>query len=397
MATPKFAKLVCVTGENNNKWYSMNWDGTSSNFNVEYGRIESTVQTGSYPISLWDTKYREKIKKGYKDLTHTVVTEVKDQPVATEEVVKEIEEKKVNIFLTLMKKYTDGLVANTYKVKAKDVTQVQIDEAQKYLNELMEIDKKDVTLVNSKLLELYMVIPRYMGKVQHHLLPNINLDKVLIQEQDNLDAMSSQVSLLKPKEEKKKKKAGKTLLDILGIEMKEQKEIPKEIKYITEQISKTGRKIEDIFKVEKESQSNIFDTWVNKCPKKDTRFLIHGTRTSSVIPILEQGLKIRPSGNYQFSGSVYGSGLYFSETASKSLNYTGNTSDKILFVFEVHVGNSFVYDGWFKGNSFPLDYKNLSERGYHSTFVKAGGGLLNTEIITYTENQNRLKYIIWLK
>lgn len=99
----KYCKLVMVSGDaNSNKFYEMTDNGTGT-FNVKYGRVESTVQTGSYPTSLWDSKYREKIKKGYKDLTHTVVTEVKDQSVVSEEKLKDIEDRKVNIFLTLMK------------------------------------------------------------------------------------------------------------------------------------------------------------------------------------------------------------------------------------------------------------------------------------------------------
>ena len=81
----------------------------------------------------------------------------------------------------------------------------------------------------------------------------------------------------------------------------------------------------------------------------------------------------------------------------KSLNYTGGDSDKVILVYEVHTGNPFTYDGWFRGNSFNLNYKELSSRGYDSTYVKAGHGLMNSEIIAYKEEQCRIKYIIWLK
>ena len=57
----------------------------------------------------------------------------------------------------------------------------------------------------------------------------------------------------------------------------------------------------------------------------------------------------------------------------------------------------FIYDGWYKGNSFTLCYGELQKRGFDSTYVKAGNGLLNSEIIAYNEEQYRIKYIIWLK
>jgi hypothetical protein len=108
-------------------------------------------------------------------------------------------------------------------------------------------------------------------------------------------------------------------------------------------------------------------------------------------------LKIRPSGAYQFSGKAYGEGNYFSEVCSKSLGYTGYDDDQVLLVYEVHTGNPFVYDGWYRGNSFSLTYNELQKRGYDSTYVKAGNGLLNSEIIAYKEDQPRIKYVIWLK
>lgn len=395
--TGKYAKLVMVTADNNNKFYEMTEKG--GQIDVRYGRIKSTEQTATYPMSMWDTKYNEKVKKGYKDVTHTVVTttEVRDPK---ESKLAEIEEAKVQQFLTLMKKYTDGLVSKTYTVKAQDVTQQQVDNAQKFIDRLMKTQRTDVQGINNLLLELYMEIPRKMDNVRNYLLPNINLDQVLQQEQDNLDAMAAQVAQLN--KAPKKKKTGKskevvtqnTLLDVLGVTMKEAKP-PKEVEYLIKQL--TGRKIDGFFEIRKQVHDDIFDKWMATQKNKQTRILIHGTRCSSVIPIIEQGLKIRPAGNYQFSGKVYGDGNYFSETCSKSLNYTGNDRDKILLVYEVHVGNAFTYDGWYRGNSFPLDYKNLQERGYDSTFVKAGGGLLNTEIICYKEQQCRIKYIIHLK
>lgn len=393
-----YTKLVMVTRANNNKYYEMIWDGKSSIFNVKYGRVESTIQTGSYSTSQWQSKYNEKIKKGYKDVTAYVTTETTTVLQKTEEELAKITDDIVDKFMNLMKKYTDGLVAKTYSVKAVNVTQKQVDDAQDILNKLSKIDRKDINLINNTLIELYMIIPRFMSHVSHHLLPNINLDKTLVQEQDNLDAMASQVAMISTnKEEKKKPKKNKnTILDTLGITMKSISPT-KEVTYLIDQIKSSGRKIDGFFEVSKSREDKIFEDWLSKQKDKTTRILIHGTRCTSVIPILEQGLKIRPAGNFQFSGKAYGDGNYFSEVVGKSMNYTGYDPDKILLVFEVHTGNPFVYNGWYKGNSFPLNYTELSKRGFDSTHVNAGGGLLNSEIIAYKEQQCRIKYIIWLK
>lgn len=392
----QYCKLIMVTPDNNNKYYEMNWDG-GSNFTVKYGRVESTTQTATYPYSKWSSKYNEKIRKGYKDVTDLVSVKVEEKK-QEKETFAAIKDRLVNEFLNLMKSYTDKLVKATYSVKAEAVSQKQVDEAQKLIDEINAMDAKLVSSINQKLTELYMVIPRYMGHVRNYLLPNIKLDKHMQQEQDNLDAMAAQVSMIKPKTKKEltaEKKKAQTLLDKLGItNMKECSGVPKEVEYLIKQ--NHGRKVNAIFELEKPAEDAIFEEWMKKQKNKTTRILIHGTRCTSVIPILEIGLKIRPTGNFQFSGKAYGDGNYFSEHMHKSLNYTGYDADKVILVYEVHTGNPFTYDGWFRGNSFPLNYKELSKRGYDSTYVKAGNGLMNSEIIAYNEEQARIKFIIWL-
>lgn len=397
MSNSKYCKLIMVTSNNNNKYYEMTWNGGST-FSVKYGRVESTSQAASYPYSMWNQKYNEKVNKGYKDVTELVTVDI--QPVTTQkETLVDIKDKIVNQFLTLMKKYTDKLVSTTYSVKAEAVSQKQVDKAQDIIDELNKMDAKMVQSVNDKLVELYTVIPRYMSHVTHYLLPNIRLNKHMEQEQDNLDAMAAQVSLIKPqtaKQAKAEKKTAQTLLDKLGIKsMRECSGVPKEVEYLIKQ--QHGRKVNTIFELNKSAEDDVFEGWIKKQKDKSTSILIHGTRCTSVIPILEIGLKIRPAGNFQFSGKAYGDGNYFSEHMMKSLGYTGGDPDKVILVYEVHTGNPFVYNGWYTGNSFPLTYKELQKRGFDSTFVKAGNGLMNSEIIAYNEEQCRIKYIIWLK
>jgi poly [ADP-ribose] polymerase len=397
MSSKQYTKLIMVTAENNNKYYEMIWDG-GSNFTVNYGRVDHTKTTIQKPYSQWSKIYNEKVGKGYKDVTDLIsVTVTEDKK--TEPKLSKIAGK-VGDFLTLMSNYTNNLVTKTYSVKSDKVSQKQVDEAQSHLDGLTALTKKtkiDEKEANDLLIKLYTTIPRHMSNVKNYLLPNIKLDKILQQEQDNLDAMASQVSLNKPvTKTKAQEKKEQSLLDKMGITMKEISP-NKDIQYLLDQIPGSGTKVASIFEVSKPEEDKVFDAWLAKQKNKTTRILIHGTRCTSVIPILEIGLKIRPAGNFQFSGKVYGDGNYYSETVRKSLNYTGYDNDKILLVYEVHTGNPFVYDGWYKGNSFPLCYKELEKRGFDSTFVKAGGGLLNTEIIAYNEEQCRIKYIIHLK
>lgn len=407
----RYTKLLMVTAENNNKYYTLTENTSTGKIDVEYGRVDKTKTEITKSMHEWDSLVKSKVKKGYMDVTHLVSVTIDDKKdVKTPDELKEIQDKAVAKFMATMKAYTDGLVSKTYSVKAVSVSQAQIDEAQDILTELSKIDAAThETEFNTALLRLYMVIPRQMSHVKDYLLPNINAEQTLEKEQDNLDAMASQVALLDstPDEDEvvEDKPKEKTLLDALGITMKKC-DVNSDIQYLIDQIksgnqdygySRNNVKVESIFEVNKPSEDKIFEEWMSKAKDKTTRILIHGTRCTSVIPILEQGLKIRPTGNYQFSGKAYGDGNYFSEVVAKSLGYVGGDNDKVLLVYEVHTGNPFVYDGWYRGNGFTLNYKELSTRGFDTTYVKAGNGMLNSEIIAYKEQQCRIKYIIYLK
>ena len=402
MSQEKYCKLVMVTAENNNKFYELTYNGIGSTLTATYGRVDSSSKTISKPLRDWDKIVKSKIKKGYQDVTHLASVTVEDEEDKGKVVIKHIDDKIVNDFLNKMKEYTDGLVKDTYSVTSTSVTEAQVEEAQSILDNLLKIDKKNAKKLNEELLKLYTCIPRYMHQVRSYLMPAIStrLDKHMIQEQDNLDAMAAQVAQNKKDAEALKGKSKDevvetTLLTKIGITMKEIKNVPKDIKYITDQLTRS--KVIGIFEVGKEVEDKKFDKWIKKQKNKETRHLIHGTRCTSVIPILETSLQIRPTGNFQFSGKAYGDGNYFSEVTQKSLVYTGYDDDQVLLIYEVHTGNPYVYNGWYRGNSFTLSYKELSKRGFDSTHVAAGNGLLNSEIIAYKEEQCRIKYAIWLK
>ncbi len=392
----KYCKLIMISSENNNKFYEMLEE--NGQITVKYGRVESTSVTIYKPLYQWDSIVWEKEKKGYKNVTDLVSVKEEIKSKVVEEKTEQIKDVYVREFIDLLEKYTKGLVSTTYSVTPKSVTEQQIKEAQILIDELQNYKNFTEAQTNSFLIKLYTTIPRRMKDVRLHLLPKLNLDKTLQQEQDNLDAMSSLIDKkVEVKAKKVKVKKENTVLDKIGVSMELTNSTP-EIQYIVDQLNKQSyHKVHKIFKVVKQDEDEKLNTWIKNRKNKETRFLIHGTRMTSVLPIMEQGLKIRPQGSFQFSGKVYGDGNYFSETASKSLNYTGGTQDRVFFVYEVHTGNPFVYKGWWTGNSFQLTEKELNNRGFDSTFVEAGNGLLNSEIIVYNENQCSPKYIIWIK
>jgi poly [ADP-ribose] polymerase len=369
---------------------------TSDCIQVKYGRVDQSCIEITKPLHQWSSLVKSKIKKGYVDVTEFVAV-VKDDKQQANNIV--YTQELYDIFLKKMMDYRDGLVSATYTVKATQVTRRQLEQAQIYINDLAQIGEDyDIQHVNDLLLKLYTVIPRYMRKVQDYLLPNITLNKLVEQEQDKLDALSSQVieDINNDIEACSEQSIINTIASTLNISIEVVKDYPEDVKYITKQL---GNRIKGLFKVVIEKHKQKYYNYLeinNKDTTKGHRHLIHGTRCSSVIPIIEQGLKIRPTANSHFSGKIYGEGNYFSEVTSKSLGYTGYDNDKVLLIYKVYVGNPFVYKGWYKGNDFNLCYDELKQRGYDSTFVEAGNGLLNSEIIVYKEEQAYLEYIIWL-
>src|SRR6185369_6893837 len=125
----------------------------------------------------------------------------------------------------------------------------------------------------------------------------------------------------------------------------------------------------------------------------------HGTRRANMIGITTKGLLIRPSGVIH-AGSMYGDGIYWATNSTKSINYCdvrgsywaqGTNKTAYLFLGDVAYGN-YKYAN---GSHF---YTKKSIAPAHSVFARAGGGVLNDELITYSptgpEQQHALRYII---
>lgn len=364
----RYKKLIFVDETNKNKFYTME-QTSDTEFKVTYGRVGNSGVVERKSMSQWDSVYKSKIKKGYKD-----VTELQSETAISNDYISE-SNPSVNSFVNKMKAYMNNSVTTTYKA-ASTTTMRQVEECQIVLNKLRNYI--DDTTTNQQLIELYTIIPRNMRKVTDWLLPNVKLNELIDREQDNIDAVKSYLGQFT-------QVTGETTsyLQSINVDLKPCEDTSP-IKYIIDQL----RAVKAIYKAKRANDKPLED--------KAKRYLIHGTRNMSVLPILEQGLKIRPTGNFTFSGKAYGNGVYFSEVASKSMGYTGNDIDKVLLIYEVVVGNPFIYEGWFRGNSFELNEAELKKRGFDSTYVKAGNGLLNSEIIVYTEDKFNLRYIIHL-
>ena len=187
-------QLIMVTENNNNKFYNMIEEG--SQIRIEYGRVGAAVRTCYKPLSKWDSIYREKTGKGYKDIT-SLKSEVKIQ------CYKEIEDSSVKYIVDLLISRAKQQIANNYRVSYTEVSQKQIEEAQAIVDRLAVISSSTAIHTwtdqfNNLLLQLYTVIPRRMAHVQDYLMKDKYIvyddyKKKIAEEQELLDTMATQV------------------------------------------------------------------------------------------------------------------------------------------------------------------------------------------------------------
>lgn len=388
----KTVELIMVSGENNNKFYRMT-DTEDGNFKVEYGRIGLTSVTETYPMSRWNSKYKEKLKKGYKDVT--------DLKIETQSGDYLFSSTDIEHFYRTFSKYTKDNVSRNYTIAVGAVTKVMLDEAQQVLNELVKYPNADD--FNKFLLNLYTVLPRRMSNVKDYLIKGDEeqdkLDKLIAKEQDVLDSLSSSVITNVTSADEK-------FEDSLGIEISLLTDVNElnQIENLINPTNSSGRNIYRVYKVENKIRTEKFHKWVNSQEfdySKRVELLIHGTRNPNIFNILKSGLLIRPTNAVCISGAAYNQGLYHSLHTAKSMNYTGNDPDKIFFLQSVCVGKWYEYSGWYRDGKdisrSQMTYSGLKSLGYDSLYVKPGDGLMNSEIITYTEDQSNTSYLVWMK
>ena len=396
------ARLICVTGNNNNKFYNMNLNSDGS-INIEYGRIGQNSQKVHYKAGAkkWDTLLNSKLKKGYKNVSDLIV----DVQASNTDLFSGINEKEVVELLKYLTDCSKAIIKKNYLVSLESVTEVQLEEAQSIINKLTkEIQHKDNhDKFNKLLLDLYTTLPRKMRKVQDYLIESTSTKmgieyarKVIYEEQSLLSTLASQVNKVPTTT------AGSSatnILDQMGVSVEIEKD-PKMLKTIKTYLGKNVQFMKNIYKVTNHSTQKRFDDHVSKSKNKNTQLLWHGSRNENWVGILQQGLVVRPS-NAIITGAMFGNGLYFANRAQKSLGYsslrgshwTGGRSNKgFLALFSVHTGNS--VDVHKHTSSCYSLHNTMAGSKFDSVFAHKGIDLRNDEIMVYKTESATISYII---
>ena len=412
----KLAYLIMVTGDSNhNKYYKMIPNADGASFTAEYGRVGSTCQTRSYPMYQWNKKYNEKIRKGYVDQTHLIEDLIKvEKPKKQKSEYKEIEDKAIAEIVERLMNMARQKVHQNYRVESNQVTMAMVDEAQKIIDELINI--KSVDNFNNSLVKLFTVIPRKMSNVSSYLAnKKEDFPRIIKDEQDLLDVMRGQVVThsaeeAEAAEEDDSPLHDETILEAMGIVFTAVDD--SEIELIKSKLGDCKDRFHQAWRVTNLKTQERFDKYVKEENIKDCKLFWHGSRNENWWSILNSGLVLRPA-NAVITGKLYGYGIYFAPKARKSLGYTsingsywarGNSSSAFMALMNVAYGVPYdVYSFDSKYNS--LNYEGLQrfKRGANSLHAHAGAdmgygnSLRNDEVIVYKEDQVTIKYLVELR
>ena len=429
--------LMYVEGDettNSNKFYRMenNGDGT---FKATWGRVGNSGQTKNYPISQWEKKRREKIKKGYIEITEFMEDVIKDSQVAPdtnsspEDKFSIITVDSIREVLRRLYSYANHVVQTSYRVSASVVTQAQVDKAQEQIDFISSNYKDwDLKKFNSELKVLFKILPRIMSRVSDYLATNMeeeHIQKIMTREQDTLDSM--QTMIYKPKhinveqkvEEDSVEKAqiltrNSDIWNDLGFIMGEA--TLDDIELIKKMLGDSKDKFYRAWKVFNTEADNRFCKFCKDHNIKETALLGHGSRNSNWFNILSQSLMIRPS-NVIIQGSLLGNALYFSNPE----NYHGGTIKSIRYsslngywsgeyqncgfiaFFEVATGKRYdIYNFDSRYHTYTQEKLQRDCPGAWSLHLHGAGyggasTVINDEITVYNPEQATIRYLVEIR
>ena len=129
---------------------------TENRIDVEFGHVGNKLYKKSYPLSVWDEIYQEKIKCGYVDQTGLL----NNNNVVT---LKLSQTESINEVLENLRAISRQMISDNYRGNMVNVSEEAINKSKELLKKL-EITE-NVYNFNSILFELFSMIPRKMNNV----------------------------------------------------------------------------------------------------------------------------------------------------------------------------------------------------------------------------------------
>lgn len=416
-------KFVFSTVEDNhNKLYIISlYD--NGDVRAEWGRVGANLQQKTFSNAgkrFAETKIAEKLGKGYKEV-NIIDSDgiIGSSKVSNNNELKNIAIHQIQHSSPIVAKLIDYLVEKNqhdiHTASGGNITwnknsglfttplgilhPADITRARDILGQIAPfVERQDYSNRSfiSNLEEYLTLVPQNIGN--KYIPKNILPDSNSIQKQNSiLDALeASYVSVTTAKSDKddSKKNDSPKIFDV-SLSLIEDSNIVKSIfdniiHSIKGNHSCSYLRPKKLYEVSIPSMKRAFEEVKSLGNIKD---LYHGSRSYNLLSILRQGLVIPPCNSSFVTGRLFGNGLYFASSSSKSLNYSygywdrsGRDENCFVFIAEVALGKSYT----------PRNtYENLPKPRFDSTWAKANiSGVLNDEFIVYKTNQCNLKYLV---
>lgn len=367
---------------NHNKYYRM-WKIDEKNFMVEYGREGSKGMKRTYPLSVFQEKYNEKIQKGYHD--------VSDLHHAVSASVHSFKDPVVRDFFESLESYSNEVLKKHYAASFENVTEEMICQAELLLS---EISMEKSLMENNNFLEnVFHIIPRKMKNVDDFLIHHKQeISSCLAREYDLLDVMRARAT-------QKTSQESTDILEELDLEIEPVTD-PKQLLEIKEYLKKSAPLMKRAFRVRNKKTDARFYRFMkeNGYTKKDIHFLYHGSRNENWYGLVTKGPLLHPT-NVIITGKAFGNGIYFAPKAEKSIKYSslkgaywtrGTSKQAFVAVYKVLYKNQKDVM-----TSYPFSLKNIAP--HDAVFAHKGKTLINDEVIVFREEQVTLQYVIELQ
>lgn len=136
--------------------------------------------------------------------------------------------------------------------------------------------------------------------------------------------------------------------------------------------------------------------------------LWHGSRSSNILSILATGLRQPRPGDHHVTGAMFGPGIYFSDTSTKSAAYSrgglwssGVDSRWMMFLADAATGHEYrpnihgLNPAWEKIHDGTIVDDRKGGRRFDSVNVKAGTcGVYHHEAVVWDSSRIRLRYLV---
>ena len=366
-----------------------------------YGRIGVSSnevfgeRTHYYPKHMYWIKVREKINKGYKDMTDIYINaEAGDSKETKAETDSLSSTATVSYQLySMLKAYSKHVVKES--CISSIVTGKMVERAHFFLNELYK-ENANVEAFNETLVQLLAVAPRRIGDVQSLLaITADDFSKIIDREENLLMAMEALVVPTSQKECAEEKNGFDALK--IKVRMATDKQREEVLAQLDDQLKS---KVKNVYRIIHPEHKKRFEQYLKDKDIKVVKQLWHGSKNENWCSIICNGLLLRP--NAVINGKMFGNGIYFAPNSMKSWGYTsyhntywarGNADVAFMGLYDCAYGTpkDVTTSGSYTQEILDASQCNCihAHAGTH-----AGYRLFNDEIVFYNESAMLLSYIV---